>query len=63
MLFISHDLGVVRSLADRVGVLYRGELVEIGATEEIFTRPQHPYTQRLLAAAIGAHGARGRARA
>jgi peptide/nickel transport system ATP-binding protein len=55
MLFISHDLGVVRSLADRVGVLYQGRLVELDATEAIFTRPQHPYTQRLLAAATGAH--------
>ncbi len=57
MLFISHDLGVVRSLADRVGVLYRGEMVETGPTEQIFTRPQHPYTQRLLAAATGVHSA------
>lgn len=57
MLFISHDLGVVRSLADRVGVLYRGELVEVGPTEQIYTAPRHPYTQRLLAAAIGTHGA------
>lgn len=57
MLFISHDLGVVRSLADRVGVLYLGEMVETGPTEQIFTRPQHPYTQRLLAAATGVHSA------
>lgn len=56
MLFISHDLGVVRSFADRVGVLYRGELVEVGCTEAIYTNPQHPYTRTLLAAAIGAYG-------
>ena len=56
MLFISHDLGVVRSLADRVGVLYRGELVEIGPTEEIYTQPKHPYTRSLLEAALGVHG-------
>jgi ABC-type glutathione transport system ATPase component len=56
MLFISHDLGVVRSLADRIGVLYQGDLVEVGPTEQIFTSPQHPYTKRLLAAATGAHG-------
>jgi peptide/nickel transport system ATP-binding protein len=56
MLFISHDLGVVRSLADRIGVLYHGDLVEIGPTEQIFTDPQHPYTKRLLSAATGAHG-------
>jgi peptide/nickel transport system ATP-binding protein len=50
-LFISHDLAVVRHLAHRVAVLYRGELVEQGETADIFERPQHPYTQTLLAAA------------
>ena len=50
MLFISHDLAVVRSLADRVGVLFRGELMEIGHTTEIFTPPFHPYTHSLLLA-------------
>ncbi|MEP9387276.1 ABC transporter ATP-binding protein [Mesorhizobium sp. KR9-304] len=55
MLFISHDLGVVRSLADRVVVLFNGDLVEAGDTEEVFQRPRHPYTQRLLAAALVAH--------
>lgn len=53
MLFISHDLGVVRALADRVGVLYHGDLVEVGPTEQIYTQPQHPYTRRLLSAATG----------
>jgi peptide/nickel transport system ATP-binding protein len=56
MLFISHDLGVVRSLADRVGVLFRGQLVEVSATEEIYMRPRHPYTQRLLSAAVNHDG-------
>lgn len=48
-LFISHDLAVVGMLADRIGVLYRGELVEYGAGQQVLTDPQHPYTQRLLA--------------
>jgi peptide/nickel transport system ATP-binding protein len=50
-LFISHDLAVVRSLAHRVGVLYRGEMVEVGRVEEVYTPPFHPYTQMLLASA------------
>jgi peptide/nickel transport system ATP-binding protein len=50
MLFISHDLEVVRYLCDRVAVLYRGRLVEIGATEEVIRRPQHEYTRSLIAA-------------
>jgi peptide/nickel transport system ATP-binding protein len=50
MLFISHDLAVVRTLADRVGVLFRGRLMEIGEVEEIFRPPFHPYTYELLMA-------------
>jgi ABC-type dipeptide/oligopeptide/nickel transport system ATPase component len=50
MLFISHDLAVVRQLADRTGVLFRGSLVEIGPTERIFEPPYHPYTEELLLA-------------
>jgi peptide/nickel transport system ATP-binding protein len=50
MLFISHDLAVVRSLADRVGVLFRGRLMEIGPVEDIFKPPYHPYTYELLMA-------------
>jgi peptide/nickel transport system ATP-binding protein len=49
-LFISHDLAVVRYLADRVGVIYLGSLVEVGSVEEIFAPPLHPYTETLLAA-------------
>jgi peptide/nickel transport system ATP-binding protein len=51
MLFISHDLYVVRHLCSRVLVMYRGEIVEQGATEEIFAYAQHPHTRALLAAA------------
>ncbi|MFO1057983.1 MAG: ABC transporter ATP-binding protein [Dongiaceae bacterium] len=47
-LFITHDLAVVRQVVDRVYVLYLGEIVEQGATEAVMTRPQHPYTRRLL---------------
>ncbi|UGT38959.1 ATP-binding cassette domain-containing protein [Nocardia yamanashiensis] len=50
-LFIAHDLSVVRHLADRVAVMHLGKLVEIGDTEEIFTRPRHPYTRALIASA------------
>ncbi|WDA14215.1 ABC transporter ATP-binding protein [Paracoccus marcusii] len=50
MLFISHDLGIVRRIADRVCVMKDGEIVEQGAVEDIFARPQHPYTRKLLAA-------------
>lgn len=52
MLFITHDLGVVRQLADRVAVMYLGKIVELGATEEIFNGPAHPYTQALLSSAV-----------
>jgi oligopeptide transport system ATP-binding protein len=50
-LFITHDLSVVEFLADRIAVMYLGEIVETGPTKKIFTRPQHPYTQALLSAA------------
>jgi peptide/nickel transport system ATP-binding protein len=49
MLFISHNLAVVRYLADTIGVMYCGRLVEVAATEQLTTRPQHPYTATLLA--------------
>jgi ABC-type oligopeptide transport system ATPase subunit len=50
MLFISHDLEVVRYLCDRVAVLYRGHIVETGSTEAVICRPQDPYTRALIAA-------------
>lgn len=49
-LFISHNLGVVRYMSQRIGVMYLGHIVEQGATEELFLRPQHPYTRVLLSA-------------
>jgi len=49
-LFISHDLAVVRSIAHRVGVLYRGELCEVGLVEEVYSPPYHPYSHMLLTA-------------
>ena len=50
LLFITHDLGIVRRIADRVCVMQQGEIVETGPTAEIFGNPQHPYTQKLLGA-------------
>ena len=49
LLFITHDLNLVHRFTDRVGVMERGQLVEQGLTAEVFAKPQHPYTQRLLA--------------
>ncbi|HMN69603.1 MAG TPA: ABC transporter ATP-binding protein [Bdellovibrionales bacterium] len=49
ILFITHDLGVIADIADEVVVMYRGDIVEKGSTEQIFTKPQHPYTKGLLA--------------
>jgi peptide/nickel transport system ATP-binding protein len=61
MLFISHDLAVVRNLADRVGVLFRGRLMESGGVEAVFAPPFHPYTHELLMAAPSLRIARRRA--
>ncbi len=49
MLFITHDLGIVRKFADRVCVMTKGKIVETGTVEEVFTNPQHQYTRHLLA--------------
>ena len=59
MLFISHDLSVVRHVSARVAIMYLGRIVELGATEDIFLSPRHPYTRALLDSAprLAAHGA------
>lgn len=52
MLFISHDLSVVRFIADRIAVMQGGKIVELGTAEEVYDHPQHPYTQKLLSAVL-----------
>jgi peptide/nickel transport system ATP-binding protein len=49
MLFITHDFGVVADIADDVAVMFRGEIVEMGSVRDVLEKPQHPYTQALLA--------------
>jgi ABC-type dipeptide/oligopeptide/nickel transport system ATPase component len=48
--YISHDLASVAGICDRIAILHQGEIVECGTTEQVFSRPQHDYTQRLIAA-------------
>ncbi|MRI34720.1 ABC transporter ATP-binding protein [Endozoicomonas sp. OPT23] len=48
--FVTHDMGVIANVTDRVAVMYMGELVELGTTEQILQRPEHPYTQSLISA-------------
>ena len=61
-LFVSHDLGVVEHIADRIMVIYLGHAVEIGTREAIFGNPQHPYTRALLSATPSADPAKRKAR-
>lgn len=49
-LFIAHDLSMVKYVSDRIGVMYRGRIVELGNADEVYANPQHPYTQSLLSA-------------
>jgi peptide/nickel transport system ATP-binding protein len=62
-IFISHDLGVVRYLSDRIAVLYLGRIMEIGPAEDVFNGPHHPYTEALLSAVPDLAEARDAARA
>ena len=55
-LLISHDLGVVRYLADRIVVMYLGRIQEVGTTDQIFDGPHHPYTEALLSAVPSVDG-------
>jgi len=57
-LFISHDLGLVRYLSDRIVVLYLGRVMEVGPAEAVFTGPHHPYTEALFSAVPSLHGQR-----
>ncbi|MFF0107283.1 ABC transporter ATP-binding protein [Streptomyces hirsutus] len=57
LVFISHDLGSVAGTADRIAVLYRGELVETGTARDVISRPQHPYTRLLVSSAPTLRGA------
>ncbi len=54
--FISHDLGVVRYISDRIAVLYLGRIMEVGPAEAVFDGPHHPYTEALLSAVPGCAG-------
>ena len=55
-LFISHDLGVVEHISDRIGVMYLGKMVELGAAVDLLHQPRHPYTKALLASIPGVRG-------
>ncbi|MGL5114077.1 MAG: ABC transporter ATP-binding protein [Beijerinckiaceae bacterium] len=58
MMFISHDLRVVRQVSHTIAVMYLGEIVESGDADDLFAKPQHPYTRALVSAAPVAHGAK-----
>jgi ABC-type dipeptide/oligopeptide/nickel transport system ATPase component len=52
MLFVSHDLGIVSSICDRVAVMYQGRIIEVGSARDLFRAPQHPYTKTLLESSL-----------
>jgi ABC-type dipeptide/oligopeptide/nickel transport system ATPase component len=54
MLFVSHDMAVIRHIADRILVMYQGKIVESGPVKQVFNHPEMPYTQSLLASIPGA---------
>ena len=58
IIMITHDLGVVANMADRVAVMYAGEIVEMGTVDEIFYKPKHPYTLGLLQSMPKLHSSR-----
>ena len=58
-LFVAHDLGIVRHFCDRIAVMYLGKIVEVGDREDIYEKPEHPYTQALLSAAPDLNVVRG----
>ena len=60
VLYISHDLSLVKEICDRVAVMYAGRIVETGSTEEVFSNPKHPYTRGLMAAVPSAAHQRGK---
>ena len=61
-IFIAHDLSVVRHISDRIAVMYKGEIVEVGEAENIYQKPEHPYSRMLLAAVPRPDPARSRRR-
>ena len=62
LLFISHDIAVMRHIADRVAIVYLGKIMEIGPTRELCEAPRHPYTEALLSAVPEVDGTRARIR-
>lgn len=62
-LFISHNMSVIRYMCERVAVMYKGDIVEIGITKEIFENPQHPYSKKLLSSVLSVNGRENRSHA
>ena len=60
MIFISHDLSVIAELADKIAIMYAGEIVELGPADNVYVKPAHPYTQLLLKAIPRLHAPRGK---